>query len=242
MGLSPRVRGNRRQVDGQHMSAGSIPACAGEPAGVRAAVQALRVYPRVCGGTFSKNSATGAMPVYPRVCGGTGYGPGVDRYGKGLSPRVRGNPLRPHRPQHGRRSIPACAGEPRRGFGRCVPARVYPRVCGGTERIERHPPITDGLSPRVRGNPCNSSAKFPFIGSIPACAGEPTCYDGTDAIGGVYPRVCGGTLQRGRQWSRVSGLSPRVRGNLHCSPPNEVGQGSIPACAGEPTRRSEYPG
>ena len=192
-GLSPRVRGNPVMGDSNHVRRGSIPACAGEP----------------CRPARTGHRTT----VYPRVCGGTGARGALVTASRGLSPRVRGNPLRPHRPQHGRRSIPACAGEPRRGFGRCVPARVYPRVCGGTERIERHPPITDGLSPRVRGNPCNSSAKFPFIGSIPACAGEPTCYDGTDAIGGVYPRVCGGTDDSDGDRDSSNGLSPRVRGN-----------------------------
>ena len=52
LGLSPRVRGNRRRRTSSVPLAGSIPACAGEP------VRSIRgggkraVYPRVCGGTW----------------------------------------------------------------------------------------------------------------------------------------------------------------------------------------------
>ena len=72
----------------------------------------------------------------------------------GLSPRVRGNPDEVVARLGGRGSIPACAGEPRLGPpGLAVPA-VYPRVCGGTNGSKgaKHP--VEGLSPRVRGNPC----------------------------------------------------------------------------------------
>ena len=52
--------------------------------------------------------------VYPRVCGGT-----LVRYlttyeATGLSPRVRGNLLFHLASTRSMRSIPACAGEPRR--------------------------------------------------------------------------------------------------------------------------------
>ena len=71
-GLSPRVRGNRRQVHVVAVAGRSIPARAGEPA----------------------SSAKPDPPpsVYPRACGGTRYS--IDKMGRdaGLSPRVRGNP------------------------------------------------------------------------------------------------------------------------------------------------------
>ncbi len=50
-GLSPRVRGNHRDEMIQIVQRGSIPACAGEPAGVCAPICSSPVYPRVCGGT-----------------------------------------------------------------------------------------------------------------------------------------------------------------------------------------------
>ena len=50
----------------------------------------------------------------------------------------------------------------------------------------------------------------------------------------VYPRVCGGTLDKLEPALAVNGLSPRVRGNRTKRPGIVRVVGSIPACAGEP--------
>ena len=50
-GLSPRVRGNPARSLPMMPSAGSIPACAGEPRAPSSIPCASGVYPRVCGGT-----------------------------------------------------------------------------------------------------------------------------------------------------------------------------------------------
>ncbi len=111
-GLSPRVRGNRRQGRQAHGQVRSIPACAGEPT-IRTDTRQIRqVYPRVCGGTWNINDHT-ELEV-------------------GLSPRVRGNPQHPLSSNSSYRSIPACAGEPAPQTGRSSTQTVYPRVCGGT--------------------------------------------------------------------------------------------------------------
>ena len=213
-GLSPRVRGNRCRWRPGARQGRSIPACAGEP-------PAAPAYPP-------------AQEVYPRVCGGTRPRPGKGCRCGGLSPRVRGNPHR-YRPggAHGR-SIPACAGEPHgaRASGRRI--WVYPRVCGGTavgQRRDFHP---QGLSPRVRGNPAQMNPADGFVGSIPACAGEPPGAAVGISISKVYPRVCGGTGCLRRMCRDVRGLSPRVRGNRRRYRAPGRPQGSIPACAGEP--------
>ena len=94
VGLSPRVRGNLFMPDVSVYQRGSIPACAGEPDESWEVSEKVRVYPRVCGGTFVS---------------------GLERRQvQGLSPRVRGN-LDPqaHRDVE-QGSIPACAGEPPR--------------------------------------------------------------------------------------------------------------------------------
>ena len=111
-GLSPRVRGNHAVAACQLFVAGSIPACAGEPLAGGASPASVRVYPRVCGGTRGVRRCTISAP--------------------GLSPRVRGNPGLVCRECRAARSIPACAGEPRRVQCRRLFPRVYPRVCGGT--------------------------------------------------------------------------------------------------------------
>ena len=153
MGLSPRVRGNPSQLRRPHPPGRSIPACAGEPPGRRAAARAAAVYPRVCGGT--------------RYCR-----PWPGR-GRGLSPRVRGNRWTTIPTWQHMRSIPACAGEPRGSMSARGLDEVYPRVCGGTADSPESRREADGLSPRVRGN--HVLRRFSGLdgGSIPACAGEP---------------------------------------------------------------------
>ena len=49
--------------------------------------------------------------------------------------------------------------------------------------------------------------------SIPACAGEPMIGEVMEALGTVYPRVCGGTDALEGNRGQTGGLSPRVRGN-----------------------------
>ena len=214
-GLSPRVRGNHRAVSRGAGPEGSIPACAGEPwSGLR-----------------------GPTPttVYPRVCGGTaGLYDGTNFYW-GLSPRVRGN--RSSRPSAvpRRGSIPACAGEPRRCSRSGGQREVYPRVCGGTPAGLTEPQQAQGLSPRVRGNRIRHLRATPAAGSIPACAGEPYAIQRPGSCARVYPRVCGGTANAFQLPYSGQGLSPRVRGNLHFLAVRDEDDGSIPACAGEPT-------
>ena len=159
--------------------------------------------------------------VYPRVCGGTRYWPYRILPIAGLSPRVRGNRRRAIQIADIRRSIPACAGEPRVCTAAPYAAAVYPRVCGGTGVQHRRGVRTAGLSPRVRGNHRNDLPPGPFCRSIPACAGEPG--------------------RAGVRSPPNSGLSPRVRGNLGYGFKGKGAGGSIPACAGEP-RAGSLPG
>ena len=131
-GLSPRVRGNLVTYAPAPAPDRSIPACAGEPLSWGRAAHCGRVYPRVCGGTYSGELRVAVMD--------------------GLSPRVRGNLTHRHSPRQSCGSIPACAGEPFGYGGAGAAIGVYPRVCGGTTRLIRRAESTCGLSPRVRGN------------------------------------------------------------------------------------------
>ena len=72
---------------------------------------------------------------------------------RGLSPRVRGNLCWTSRTWTHKGSIPACAGEPDTMRSRSSELGVYPRVCGGTTWAGTADGRSDGLSPRVRGNP-----------------------------------------------------------------------------------------
>ena len=92
-GLSPRVRGSRLQRKHLHCRLRSIPACAGEPSRAAAA----------------KRQST----VYPRVCGGAAVLDELHSPPDGLSPRVRGSRAELPHWSDMKRSIPACAGEPK---------------------------------------------------------------------------------------------------------------------------------
>ena len=152
-GLSPRVRGNPSMRNRCGRSGRSIPACAGEPNRRGAGPHPEQVYPRVCGGTL---------------------GVAIELVGDdGLSPRVRGNLQAIATASNRRRSIPACAGEPGSIVQLVIGKEVYPRVCGGTPGRIPSGRASNGLSPRVRGNPDDQHAARQYHRSIPACAGEP---------------------------------------------------------------------
>ena len=156
----------------------------------------------------------------------------------GLSPRVRGNPRSGGRHSNGRGSIPARAGEPGLAFRVLPVSWVYPRACGGTTPNDKPKEPVDGLSPRVRGNPADSSGNTIYVGSIPARAGEPT-FDVLQVHWiTVYPRACGGTALKNQPHTGTAGLSPRVRGNHERRRAAEDTGGSIPARAGEPGART----
>ena len=197
-GLSPRVRGNLMPQFKERTRFGSIPACAGEP--------------RIHGAPRRQNT------VYPRVCGGTVRWSSVTLLVRGLSPRVRGNQVQPRPLPQMPGSIPACAGEPDHRTASPVVHQVYPRVCGGTAASGGASARWRGLSPRVRGNRGNAGDAGRRVGSIPACAGEPSASPAVVENAKVYPRVCGGTGGQEGLVKELPGLSPRVRGNPRAAP------------------------
>ena len=116
-------------------------------------------------------------------------------------------------------------------------------MCGGTCRATASGLPPCGLSPRVRGNPESVRTPAPPPGSIPACAGEPQAWPGSNHQLRVYPRVCGGTANVLPVSPQSEGLSPRVRGNRPVRLGANPRAGSIPACAGEPhTKRDRRNG
>ncbi len=155
---------------------------------------------------------------------------------EGLSPRGRGNPSPPD--EQGRQpwSIPAWAGEPGVSDSSSSDSSVYPRVGGGTLRIDGLSRPQDGLSPRGRGNPGFVVARMYGLRSIPAWAGEPRQRPQVACRSGVYPRVGGGTSVECSPMTSFSGLSPRGRGNQIDDSLSYPYQRSIPAWAGEPSR------
>ena len=175
--------------------------------------------------------------VYPRVCGGTRLRCMRVKGYNGLSPRMRGNPCQQRHAIRNGRSIPAYAGEPPPVRWDVTDRKVYPRVCGGTLRWVWSHYRTWGLSPRMRGNRDAYLREYSEYGSIPAYAGEPCHVWHRRRVCQVYPRVCGGTCLPRALPGRAYGLSPRMRGNPMHRRGAAVRHGSIPAYAGEPSRR-----
>ena len=85
----------------------------------------------------------------------------------------------------------------------------------------------------MRGNQDGEGRVAVDDGSIPACAGEPPSGAPVAGKGGVYPRVCGGTMRSPVCSPKPSGLSPRVRGNRIQPPGTHSSGGVYPrACGG----------
>ena len=214
-GLSPRVRGKPDGGTVRWPLVWSIPACAGEAVAHRLRREVARVYPRVCGGSFTLPARAPAP--------------------QGLSPRVRGKLLNPVSPLSLERSIPACAGEALVMLMLFSAVEVYPRVCGGSSFTTLAVICPAGLSPRVRGKRWRLGATRLFQRSIPACAGEAFRRCWSHHALQVYPRVCGGSPFLICRGCGEPGLSPRVRGKLEKSQDSAASVRSIPACAGEAT-------
>ena len=112
-----------------------------------------------------------------------------------------------------RGSIPALTGKPGRGdFPEDHPG-VYPRAYGETAFDRAAGPVTDGLSPRLRGNPAGRADGRQALGSIPALTGKPTSAPKRGSMIWVYPRAYGETAGTPVVIAEVWGLSPRLRGN-----------------------------
>ena len=157
-------------------------------------------------------------------------------WGKGRSPRVRGSRLCERGDGTLDGSIPACAGEPRRRARRWAARWVDPRVCGGAVGKRGLTRSHKGRSPRVRGSHLRPRHGRVYPGSIPACAGEPLYRPRYQSRHEVDPRVCGGAPSASSRPEITMGRSPRVRGSRGGVILRRQDTGSIPACAGEPSR------
>ena len=255
LGPSPRVRGkplNRPRPDRGELCR-SIPARAGETVStwIMDEFGSPGPSPRVRGKrpapTRRIGCSAGSIPAR------AGETPASTATQEGPSPRVRGKRCR--RPPHDvfEGSIPARAGETycRPCGAGCPP--VHPRACGGNRTMGGLPAGTWGPSPRVRGKPLHRRRPDDALRSIPARAGETvlTCImdsrgpsprvRGKHAV--LSPRVRGKRLDQNSSQGACGGNadqgpSPRVRGKPHARDRAPEGRGSIPARAGETTRRS----
>ena len=131
------------------------------------------------------------------------------------------------------RIIPACAGQLSLGSERRVAAWDHPRLCGAVCRGTIMAKMLLGSSPLVRGSSEAgvSPNRCPRI--IPACAGQFLSPMGGRPHSWDHPRLCGAVGIGGFTRLRSLGSSPLVRGSSAQQIPASVGDGIIPACAGQ---------
>ncbi len=112
---------------------------------------------------------------------------------------------------------------------------------GGTATGTTNYVQTWGPSPRGRGNRLADIGHFGDAGTIHAWAGEPSCQQNQCREPGDHPRVGGGTTFEPVLADKVSGPSPRGRGNpMQVVLPSGL-IGTIPAWAGEPNAGTVTP-
>ena len=174
---------------------------------------------------------------HPRGCGEKGRENGGWGRGGGSSPRVRGE-VPPHSFGAVRRGIiPAGAG--RRGHSASLGGRWgdHPRGCGekNTSRIVRM--LTQGSSPRVRGEVCAHLLLEVEAGIIPAGAGRRPVSLGSRPGVRDHPRGCGEKNDGNLIPLGQRGSSPRVRGEVDGRSHERRLDGIIPAGAGRRRRR-----
>ena len=151
----------------------------------------------------------------------------------GLSPRPRGSRPGTALPHPADGSIPAPAGKPSGRLPSLFPCKVYPRARGEAHRPSIRLEPIQGLSPRPRGSPCQSSyrscrkwsipapagsrqhgrAGRDHAGSIPAPAGKPSSALVPPWRVRVYPRARGEAFLEITVELAMRGLSPRPRGS-----------------------------
>ena len=233
MGSSPRVRGTHLALAAPALVAGIIPACAGNT---------IRRISQAC---FRRD--------HPRVCGEHDLLNYVDARRLGSSPRVRGTLVEGVPSVLNIGIIPACAGNTVDSAWSAGACGDHPRVCGEhfyeMNRKDQYPRIipacagnTDagdylttgqsGSSPRVRGTRALGHETGRFAGIIPACAGNTFRRWRCRCRRRDHPRVCGEHGTGGIKMQMAQGSSPRVRGTRGQYVGLELGEGIIPACAG----------
>ena len=212
MGSSPRVRGEAKQACASRRLAGIIPAGAGRSSSSPSSFWSRRDHPRGCGEKMATTAPS--------------------RRSAGSSPRVRGEVFiqTSFRPFWG--IIPAGAGRSLLEFARRSAGWDHPRGCGekNTSRIIRM--LTQGSSPRVRGEVCLGEHSLSPGGIIPAGAGRRFLRPRACRSPGDHPRGCGEKKAMRTISAIDKGSSPRVRGEGLCNGSQRRRGGIIPAGAG----------
>ena len=191
-GSSPRMRGKHSNTVAEKHPIRIIPAHAGQTTVFDGLKSIDADHPRACG-------ANGTLLISARPLGGS-------------SPRMRGKPRGSGNAVHGRRIIPAHAGQTTSNYTAKMKAADHPRACGANRTLNNGSNVVNGSSPRMRGKPGHGQFSFRVERIIPAHAGQtPTCSASTCATTD-HPRACGANRAPVVPSAARGGSSPRMRG------------------------------
>ena len=209
---SPHMRGTLFAILTNCLSAGIIPAYAGNTVKFFYFGRVVWDHPRICG-------------EHPPVAG--------TRLRKwGSSPHMRGTPPADWMVGLSLGIIPAYAGNTPRPHDTCPAARDHPRICG------EHPGDFVGAngvwgsSPHMRGTLMAKHALQRLDGIIPAYAGNTWLLCGGSMVWGDHPRICGEHDTLTTSTPEFTGSSPHMRGTLQLNIQLCRVGGIIPAYAG----------
>ena len=204
-GSSPRLRGTQVHAESGAGFGRFIPAPAGNASVAKSSSHTVTVHPRACGERSDMETMSMAVT--------------------GSSPRLRGTRHQVLRALHGRRFIPAPAGNA--------------AALSWSSWWHR------GSSPRLRGTRAQGRHVGELLRFIPAPAGNallPHCSSWKRA---VHPRACGERPLLSSGHRNEFGSSPRLRGTLVCTPMCVWKERFIPAPAGNacgtPARKATAP-
>ena len=236
--VHPRERGESLDVQPlQQIARGPSPRARGIPTGSRSAARELGSIPASAGNPSCSATWTPGGRVHPRERGESWGALESGGQISGPSPRARGIHRREHQPRPGPGSIPASAGNPAAAESRGVGETVHPRERGESGNDRGRGAGLRGPSPRARGIPLSAQWVGMQVRSIPASAGNPRATAGSSTRPRVHPRERGESDVREQVVQGPGGPSPRARGIHRRERQPRPNPGSIPASAGNPTRR-----
>ena len=219
-GSSPHARGTQTQLEPLEVFAGIIPACAGNTRHIHRNRAHQWDHPRMRGEHIE--IAIGELDK------------------QGSSPHARGTRAGAVGNDAAVGIIPACAGNTRSPPTICGRTWDHPRMRGEHWNDLNATGYSWGSSPHARGTPSIFPNIKPRIGIIPACAGNTLRTDRLKCPSRDHPRMRGEHRLSHFSLSQMGGSSPHARGTPVHAQPDDLGEGIIPACAGNtasPTRR-----
>ena len=191
-----------------------------------------RFIPAGAGNTRPVLCAHDVRPVHPRRRGEHTSYEGESFPRSGSSPQARGT-RRCRRPRrHGRRFIPAGAGNTLRGYCVFQSRSVHPRRRGEHGFYFGLAVRSPGSSPQARGTPSPMPPPVPLPRFIPAGAGNTTSVPRTCLTSPVHPRRRGEHLSVVKAVTVAAGSSPQARGTRRLLGWQPLATRFIPAGAG----------